>query len=136
MRIRLFVLLALAGCVAAVSAEVLDWPREITRGAAHIVFYQPQIESLEANHLEGRAAVSITTAQNSAPIFGAIWFNARVEIDRVERTARFLEIDVSRIRFPEADAELEQQLARILEDEVKHESLNFSLDDLLADLEH
>ena len=45
------------------------------------------------------------------PMFGAVWFTARLETDRAERTAAITEVDVTRTRFAEQDEEKAAQLA-------------------------
>jgi hypothetical protein len=43
--------------------------------------YQPQPDNFTDNVLEGRAAVSVTLTGASEPVYGAVWFKARLETD-------------------------------------------------------
>ncbi len=43
--------------------ETNNWPKKIEKNGATIIIYQPQIESLTANSLESRAAISITNEE-------------------------------------------------------------------------
>ena len=74
------------------------WPREITAPEGQITVYQPQIESFQENDLTGRAAVSILLEGSEEPIFGAVWFSARVETNRDKREIYVLEVDVPRAK--------------------------------------
>ena len=82
--------------------EEIGWPREIDHPEAKVIIYQPQLDSFKGNDLEARAAVSVTGKKSGVPVFGAAWFKARVEIDRDARFIHVLEIEVPRVRFPEA----------------------------------
>jgi hypothetical protein len=68
------------------------WPRVINAPDGKIVVYEPQIESLDGNVLKGRGAVSLTPKGKTEPVFGAIWFESRIEIDRDSRTVDVLEM--------------------------------------------
>ena len=62
------------------------WPKEIQASQGTVLIYQPQPEKLEGNHLNARAAVALEFDGTEAPVFGAIWFSARLETDRADRT--------------------------------------------------
>lgn len=127
-----FVLLA-AGTAPQV-AENADWPRAVELPEGRIVIYQPEPESFEGNNIAARAAVSVTLANSDAPVFGVVWLSARVETDRDERTVTVLDIDVTRVRFPDTTPEQEESLADILEAQMPQWELVLSLDRLLASL--
>ncbi len=112
-----------------------DWPREFTTEAnARVVVFQPQLDSLEGNRLSGRSAVSVTLDGADRPVFGAVWFDARIETDRDERVVEILDVQVPRVRFAEATPEQERQLAALLEKEVPKWDLRTSLDRILTAL--
>jgi hypothetical protein len=111
-----------------------DYPVEIAAGKALVTLYQPQLESFDGNRLTARAAVAVTPADRE-PVFGVVWFDARVSTDRDDRTVRLVEIDASESRFPNATAEQLAQLAGLLEREIVSWNLEVSLDDLLTQLE-
>ena len=66
--------------------EQSDWPEEIATDKGVIVIYQPQPEALDGDILKARAAVSIEI-QDQSPVFGVVWFEARLETDRSDRSA-------------------------------------------------
>jgi len=135
------VALAIFACASFVTAafgqEQIDnpWPREIPTPQGTVVFYQPQPEKLDGNHLDGRAAVALEISGNEKPVFGAVWFSARLETDREERTATLTDVTVTRTRFPEQDEAKAAELTELLETEIPKWDLLISLDRLLASLD-
>jgi len=117
------------------AAEINNWPKKIEKEGATITIYQPQVESLSSNTLESRAAVSVTTKDNPAPIFGAMWFDCTISTDRDDRTVKLLDMDVSAAKFPDVDEDKIQILSDLLEEEVPKWEMELSLDQLLADLD-
>jgi hypothetical protein len=110
------------------------WPREIPVEGATVVVYQPQSDTFEGNKLSGRAAVSVTPTDQE-PVFGVVWFEARLETDRDERMATVDDVAVTRVGFPGADEEHQEALAGLLEREIPAWELDISMDRLLTDLE-
>ncbi|MEJ2596539.1 MAG: hypothetical protein P8100_15760 [bacterium] len=119
----------------AAAEEAKNWPRKIEKGGATVIIYQPQVESLTANTLESRAAVSVTSEEYTSPVFGAMWFDCQIETDRDDRTVELLNIKVSAAKFPDIDEEDVLKLSQFLESEIPNWELELSLDQLLADLE-
>jgi hypothetical protein len=131
----LWVLLQPAGTAWAQDDSVGGWPREIDTPRAKVVIYQPQPEKLQGNRLDARAAVAIEFKDKSEPVFGAVWFQARLDTDREERTATIADISVTQVRFPEQDQKKAEQLRTLLEREIPKWYLPISMDRLLATLE-
>jgi hypothetical protein len=133
----LLLLVCLLTTVPAWAEENADsgWPREIDTPKGTVVVYQPQPEKLDGNQLEGRAAVAIELKDAGEPVFGAIWFQARLDTDRAERTATIADVSVARMRFPEQDEKKSQKLRDLLEKEIPKWDLPISLDRLLATLD-
>ena len=77
-----FVVLLLAGMSTSTTANAAAWPQEIEADEGTIVVYQPQPERLEGNTLAGRSAMSLELKGRDEPIFGAFWFEARIDTDR------------------------------------------------------
>lgn len=116
-------------------AEDTGWPREIEIDAGRIVLYQPQVDRFEGNTLAARSAVSVHLKQREEPIFGAVWYDARVETDRDERTVTIIDLKVPKVKFPEGTDEHHQLLARIVEAEFPKWEITLSLDRLIASME-
>jgi hypothetical protein len=120
--------------LAAEDAEV-GWPRKIERGDYTIVIYQPQTESLTANRLESRAAVSVAGPDYPAPVYGAMWFDCHISTDRDERIVRLIDLEVSAAKFPDLEEGQVEKLSAFLEQEIPSWEMELSLDQLLADLD-
>ncbi len=115
--------------------EEPGWPRRIEGEGGTVVIYQPQIESLTANKLESRAAVSVTSAEYPTPVFGAMWFDCNISTDRDERIVRLIDLKVSAAKFPDLEEGDVEKLSAYLEKEVPEWDMELSLDLLLADLD-
>lgn len=112
-----------------------SWPREIDSPQGMVVIYQPQPEKLDGNLLKGRAAVSVELKESTEPVFGAVWFEARLETDRAERTATIAEMSITQVRFPDQDEQKRKKLQALLEKESPEWQLPISLDRLMTTLE-
>ena len=97
--------------------EGSDWPREITTNKGVIVVYQPQPEELEGDMLKARAAVAFEV-QGQSPVFGVVWFHARLETDRAERTAIITDLTINEVRFPNQTEEKTAALTKLLESDI------------------
>ena len=129
-------LVAVSGAAfAALQEEPLEgWPREIPLDRGTVVVYQPQSDTFEGNLLSGRAAVSVTLT-GQEPVFGTVWYEARLETDRDTRMATIEDLKVTRVGFPAADEAHQDSLARLLEREIPAWDLDISMDRLITDLE-
>ena len=121
--------------VSALIAEEGLWPREIFVEGGRVVMYQPQPEELDGNLLASRAAVSIEMDEDDGPVFGAVWFDARLNTDRDARTATITDVRVTNVRFPDQEEEKERKLKALLESEIPEWNVVMDLDSLLATLE-
>ncbi|MBT4520541.1 MAG: carbohydrate-binding family V/XII [Halieaceae bacterium] len=117
--------------------EATEWPQELSASDGSVVLiYQPQIETFSGNNLEGRAAVSVkSAATGNAPVFGAIWIVAELDIDRDTRTAIIRDVEVTDVRFSDASDDERAALAALIESNVGGTQMRISVDQLLADLD-
>jgi len=120
---------------AAAQGEPAGWPRAIESQGYVVTIYQPQTDRYEGDLLEGRAAVSVRRADGGEPVFGAVWFSARLAVDREERLVRVRQLTVPEVRFPDATDEQRQQLSRLIEEEAPTWDVTIDLDRLVADLD-
>ena len=95
-------LAALALFLGSSAVTALEWPQEVTGKEGSVIVYQPQPESLEGNTLTGRAAMSLQLNDNSDPVFGAFWFEARIDTDRAAGTAQIRDLKITQVRWPSA----------------------------------
>lgn len=133
MNLRLFVVVALLlGPLTSVAKDE-GWPRQFEKKGWVIVMYQPQPESLKDIELKARMAVSVTKKKDSqGPVFGSVWFTAKLDIDRDDRIVAVDKVKVDKVKFPGATPEQEKNLSEFLEDEIPDLDLEISLDRLLA----
>lgn len=116
-------------------ADELEWPRTFTVPEAEIVMYQPQLETFDGNKLTARAAVSVKRKGAEEPVFGAVWLSTRTATDRDERLVTLSDLDITDVKFPNADPERVKKLETILEAHLPSESIELSLDRLLTMLD-
>ncbi len=112
----------------------LRWPKEIVKDRTTITLYQPQYDSFINNMLEGRMALSVKQ-KDSEPVFGALFFKARLVTDIEERTAVLEKLDIEKIVFPgiEDTAKIES-FSRLLIEEIESWDVVMSLDRITASL--
>ncbi len=117
------------------NAGIDTWPRDIETASGDLIVYQPQPEKLEGETLEARAAISFEGKGASEPVFGVVWFKARLETDRDERLVTIADIEVTQSRFADQNDEKSAQLAKLLEKEIPKWDLEISLDRLISTIE-
>ncbi len=115
--------------------DSFSWPKEIETAKGVATVYQPQLESLNGNIVEGRAAISYQETGSKEMDFGAFWFRATLETNTDERTAVMEAVDVVQLNFPMIEDEDRLEKARLgLENEIESWDIVFSMDHLIASL--
>lgn len=132
-----FVLFLLS--IASIAQEVeteFSWPMELEGEKGFITtIYQPQLESFKGNLLSGRMALTVKPPEKEM-VFGAVWFEAKMETDLESRLVRLISIDITQTNFPEmVDAEKIEKFTSFLENEIESWDIVMSLDRLSASLE-
>lgn len=131
--LKLFIpLIVLTGHVAKA-----QWPKEITtQGGAIITLYQPQPEALKGDKVEGRAAFSAQENATSDPLFGVVWYTAKIATDRDDRSFALESIKINGVKLPGIDDTARiGKLSRLLEAEVPTWDISGSLDELTTTIE-
>lgn len=113
----------------------IEWPQEISADQGTIVVYQPQPESLEGNVLKGRAAIALEMNGNDEPVFGAMWFSARIETDQDKDIATVLDFKVEDVTWPDSKDAGEQRFTAIVEGAIPEAGFEISTERLAASLE-
>ena len=116
-------------------AQEIDWPRDLTLDSGVLTIYQPQVDDMEKDILQFRAAVSYKATGSDEPVFGAAWFESRAETDREERTVTLVSLKVTDTRFPEGSENVRAEFEQAIKVGLPEWDLTFSLDDLLTSLE-
>ncbi len=115
--------------------DPLEWPMEIKTSEGEITLYQPQIEKFENNRMEGRLAVSVNT--NGELLFGAMWFEARMETDLDKRTVHLIKMEIPNISFPNVEDQAKiNKLRNYLTSQIESWNLTMSLDRILGSIEN
>ncbi|MEJ2190654.1 MAG: hypothetical protein P8Y93_14895 [Acidobacteriota bacterium] len=115
-------------------SSAIDWPQEIEAPEGTIVVYQPQPEEIEGNELSGRAAIAIEHKGSDEPIFGVMWFTARIDTDRDAHTVLVRDVKVTDVRWPDSKDAGEQRFTQIVESSVPASGFEISLEQLTASL--
>ncbi len=94
----------LSGVVAfffAITATAQEkWPVRFTSAGADYQVFAPQPETMNGDHFTSRSAVALQRAQDKQPLFGAIWGEGVMEVDRTSRLGKLTRFTVSDARFP------------------------------------
>ena len=120
--------------VFATPAAAVDWPQEVTADKGTIVVYQPQPESLQGNVLRGRAAMSLELKERDDPIFGAFWFEAKIDNDTDTGVAILRDFKVTEVRWPESKDAEEQRFTAVVEAAIPESGFEISTERLSASL--
>ncbi len=116
-------------------AQELSWPQEISSDEGTLVIYQPQPEELVGHRLRARSAIAIELKDAEGPIFGAMWFESRIETDQDAGTATIIDIEVTKAGWPDSRDAGEQRLMRVVESAFPVHGLEISLERLPASLD-
>jgi len=94
-------------------ARAIECPQEITDPEGTIAVYQPQPERLCDTVLSGRAAMSMELKGQRDPIFGALWFEAKIDTDSDADTELIRVIKVIKLRWPDSTDANEQRFTDV-----------------------
>lgn len=118
-----------------VRAQGLEWPRDLAIESGVLTMYEPQVDDLKDDILSFRAAVAYKQDDGSELVFGAAWFESRVEIDRETRMVHMVHLEVTDMRFPEGSEHVQGELNEYIKAGLPSWDVDFSLDGLLTSLE-
>lgn len=118
------------------SAHAQDqWPMKLPVEGYTITVYQPQPESYTDGNVTGRAAVAVQP-QGKDPVYGAIWMNGFLEVDRNTRMGTLTRLEVTDAKFPSvSDTTRIRELRAFLSREIPKHTQPFAIDRLIASLE-
>jgi hypothetical protein len=110
------------------------WPRVFSGSADTFTVYPPQVDKWDGDLISLYCAVEVKTGKESAAKYGVVWFEARTEVDKVNRLVTLDQAKVSKVKFPVAP-DKEPELAAILEKKLPGATKVISLDRLESELE-
>ena len=94
------------------------WPKEVKTSAGTFTVYQPQLDAFDGLRTSFYAALAVQSGgEEEPPVFGVADFEARTEIDKLDRKVTFSDIEVTRVSFPSAP-EREGAWGQAVRDEV------------------
>ena len=121
-----------------VDLDGTEWPRDFELKKYTITMYQPQLEQLNGNVLECRAAFSMKK-KNGEPVFGAMWMETLIDTDTDDRLVFFDNVVISTIKFPNEDPDDVEKGRKELNERLEGLRLTMSMDRFsasLSDLEY
>lgn len=83
-----------------VDPAALQWPRFYATNGYEFAVYQPQISSWPGNELNGRLVVAVRPTGTSNETYGIVSFQARTDIDKVNRLVTLDNFQINRVDFP------------------------------------
>ncbi len=113
----------------------IEWPQTITANEGEIIVYQPQPEKLNGNVLNGRTAFQIDLKDSNEPIFGAMWFSAKLDTNRDSAVASVYDIKVEQVTWPDSKDADEQRFTAVVENAAAGTVFELSMESLAATLE-
>jgi len=116
-------------------AEDQGWPKEMQLEKYKFVIYQPQPESLEGNSLKVLTAISLVPTNGNEPIFGAMWFEAKLSVDKSQDRAILDDFSLSKVYFAHENEDKAKKLSKLLTARMPQWSFDISYQRLLSSLE-
>lgn len=112
-----------------VDPSIMSWPRYYATNGYEFAAYQPQITQWPGNQLEGRFVVAVRPAGTSNETYGVLFFEARTDIDKVNRLVTLEDFQITRLNFPTRKA-MEGQYLAMFQSLQKHSAKVIPLDQL------
>src|SRR5271169_876997 len=105
-----------------------QWPLQVNAGGATITIYQPQYESFSEVTLVADAAISVTTAADPQPKFGAARLNCTVSKDRMSNDLVVQNLSVEKVKLPDATDNQLQNYTSAMQDGLGDQHITFPVD--------
>jgi hypothetical protein len=128
-------ILSVVGRAMAEKSVAPAWPLKFTSDEGVTTVYQPQLESFKDNRLTGRSAVSVQMKGAKTPVFGAVWLEGRVSIDRGTGMVTVTSVNVVDVKAPEASNDGFAKLKKYLSEQLTQTQFVIPLAQLTASLE-
>jgi hypothetical protein len=109
----------------------LQWPRFFATNGYEFAVYQPQIAKWPGNQLQGRFALSVRPAGTTNETLGVVFFQARTDIDKVNRLVTLEDFQLTKVMFP-TQAAMQPTYQKIIQGELPKAAKTIPLDHLEA----
>lgn len=120
--------------IPSVLAQENDWPHTLPLEQGMVTIYSLQVDKMSDDIIHYRAALAYRATAGSEPVFGAGWFESPVVIDSSNRIVHPTDLKVTDTRFPAGTDDVQSELTSVLAQQSPTWNLDFSLDELEADL--
>jgi len=117
------------------NADTGSWPKEIELQKYTFIIYQPQPQGLQGNKLKVLTAISLESNSNPEPVFGAMWFEAQVSVDKSNNKASLDNFKLTKLQFTYDDKKKIEELRKLIESRMPQFSFDMSYQKLLSTLE-
>jgi hypothetical protein len=117
-----------------VLAQGSGWPRTLPLEQGMVTIYPLQVDEMSDDIIHFRAALAYRATAGSEPVFGAGWFESKVEIDSSNRIVHPTDLKVTETRFPAGTDDVQSELSAVFAQQSPTWNLDFSLDELEAAL--
>ncbi len=108
-----------------------DWPRTFTSGQDKFTMYQPQVEKWDGNRVYLYSAVEVQGVSQKSANYGVVWFNARAEVDKINRAVTLDQVELTKVNFP-AEPAKNDELSKLLKAKLATATKTISLDRMIA----
>ena len=129
-------LFVMAPALALAQNETTDdpWPREMKTSKGILTVYQPQAEKFLNDTLRARSAVSLLQTGKTKPIFGVVWFTAKVETDRDQSMVMLRNLKFVNTRWPESTEAQQAEFTAFMNGLLTRTDIPISLERFTASL--
>jgi hypothetical protein len=117
-----------------VLAQEDSWPRTLPLDQGTMTIYPLQVDSKNGDIIQFRAALAYRETPDAEPVFGAGWFESRVEIDTASQVVHPGNLKVTQTRFPAGTDDVQAELEKVLANEASSWNLDFTVAELQAAL--
>jgi len=117
-----------------VLAQESGWPRTLPLEQGTVTIYSLQVDEMNDDIIHFRAALAYRATAGSEPVFGAGWFESRVEIDSSSRIVHPTDLKITEARFPDGTDDVQSEMSAVLAQQSPSWNLDFSVDELEAAL--
>jgi hypothetical protein len=130
------VLFLISFLVLSLLSKAQRWPEEFSGSKGKLVLYQPQMQKLDGAKVSGVAAISVLLTGKKEPQFGALFFDAFLNIDRDTRQYTLERVHIPNLKFSgTTEGFNEEELKTYIIEQVLAMGITGSLDELLATVE-
>ncbi len=131
-----FGLLALLAFGSITSQAQDQWPVVFTANGDEVQVFTPQPESYDGSRVSMRAAVALKRSTDKEPVFGAIWGQGTLEVDRGSRMGKLTSFNVTDARMPGLETAELNRFKETLSAEIPKHTAPIAIDWIVSALEN